>query len=194
MSEPHHLGRDVFLALAAVGWADGNLDGEEADAIVRTAIEEGLDLDDIAEIEAATKAPIDMGVIDRKNLSKEDRLFVYAVASWMTRLDGVVTEAETAALAKLGEALKVPETPRQYADAIAQEVAAKDEGDRPDRFDLSALRKVIHDRLQEAHEARLAAAAAAAAAPAAEAPAAEAPAAEAAPAEAPAADAKPEGS
>ncbi|HEY3252389.1 MAG TPA: hypothetical protein VGJ91_00520, partial [Polyangiaceae bacterium] len=66
------LGRDVYLALAAVGWADGQLDQEEADAIVRTALEEGLDIDEIAEIEEATEKPIDIGVIDRKNLSKED--------------------------------------------------------------------------------------------------------------------------
>ncbi|MEI9953558.1 MAG: hypothetical protein WDO74_32400 [Pseudomonadota bacterium] len=75
------LGRDVYLALAAVGWADGQLDREEADAIVRTALEEGLELEQIAEIEEATKNPIDIGVIERKNLSKEDRLFVYGVAS-----------------------------------------------------------------------------------------------------------------
>src|SRR3954466_12852517 len=103
------LGRDVYIALAAVGWADGQLDQAEADAIVRTALEEGLDIDEIAEIEAATENPIDMGVIDRKNLSKEDRLFVYAVASWITRLDGVVTEAEQRALQQLGDALKLPE-------------------------------------------------------------------------------------
>lgn len=91
--EKPRLGRDVYLALAAVGWADGKLDQEEADAIVRTALEEGLDITEIAEIEAATKEPIDLGVIDRKNLSKEDRLFVYGVACWLTRLDGIVTES-----------------------------------------------------------------------------------------------------
>ena len=188
MSPTPRLGRDVFLALAAIGWADGNLDTDEADAIVRTAIEEGLELDDIAEIEAATKASIDLGVIDRKNLSKEDRLFVYAVASWMTRLDGVVTDAESAVLAKLGEALKVPETPRAYADAIAQEIAAKDEGDRPDRFDLTALRTVIGERLREAQVARSQAAEAAPApAPVTEAPATNTSAVEASAAGAPAA-------
>src|SRR5262245_65937612 len=101
----NRLGRDIFVALAAVGWADGKLDPEEADAIVRTALEEGLELEEIAEIEEATKRPVDIGVIDRSNMSKADRLFVYAVASWMTRLDGVVQEKETEALAKLGEAL-----------------------------------------------------------------------------------------
>ena len=140
------LGRDVYIALAAVGWADGQLDQEEADAIVRTALEEGLDLEEIAEIEEATKQPVDIGVIDRKNLSKEDRLFVYGVASWITRLDGVVSEAEQAALAKLGDALKVPERPRLLVDGIAQDVANLSD-DRPSRYDLLALRRIIGERL-----------------------------------------------
>jgi uncharacterized membrane protein YebE (DUF533 family) len=148
------LGRDVYLALAAIGWADGKLDQEEADAIVRTALEEGLELDEIEEIEAATKTPIDLGIVDRKNLSKEDRLFVYAVASWMTRLDGVVSSAETTVLGKLGEALKIPEKPRAQADAIAQEVANLSESDRPARFDLKGLRRAIGDRLRAAQDAR----------------------------------------
>ena len=148
------LGRDIYIALAAVGWADGQLDQEEADAIVRTALEEGLELDEITEIEEATKKPVDLGVIDRKNLSKQDRLFVYAVASWMTRLDGNVTESELDALAKLGESLKVPEKPRRAADAIAQEVATLSEDDRPARYDLVALRRMIGERLQRAQAAR----------------------------------------
>ncbi|MEO6600764.1 MAG: DUF533 domain-containing protein [Polyangiaceae bacterium] len=140
------LGRDVYIALAAVGWADGHLDQAEADAIVRTALEEGLDIDEIAEIEEATKNPVDIGVIDRKNLSKEDRLFVYGVASWITRLDGVVTEAEQGALQKLGDALKIPEKPRALVDGIAQDVASASD-DRPDRYDLLTLRRIISERL-----------------------------------------------
>jgi len=147
------LGRDVYLALAAVGWADGQLDQDEADAIVRTALEEGLELDEIAEIEEATKNPIDIGVIDRKNLSKEDRLFVYGVASWITRLDGVVSAAEQTALAKLGETLKVPEKPRSVVDGIAQDVANMSD-DRPDRYDLLALRRIIAERLAGAGNKR----------------------------------------
>jgi uncharacterized membrane protein YebE (DUF533 family) len=144
--EKTRLGRDVYIALAAVGWADGQLDQEEADAIVRTALEEGLELDEIAEIEEATKNPVDIGIIDRKNLSKEDRLFVYGVASWITRLDGVVTEGEQDALRKLGDALKVPEKPRQLVDGIAQDVANLSD-DRPSRYDLLALRRIIAERL-----------------------------------------------
>ncbi len=154
--EKPRLGQDVYIALAAIGWADGNLDPEEADAIVRTALEEGLELEQIEEIEKATKEPVDIGVIDRRNMSKEDRLFVYAIAAWMTRLDGKVTDTETAALTKLGQALKVPERPLHHADQIAQEVAAMPEGDRPARYDLIALRRIIGERLQAAQAARAA--------------------------------------
>src|SRR5882724_3323530 len=117
--EKPRLGRDVYIALAAVGWADGNLDQEEADAIVR------------------------------KNLSKEDRLFVYAVACWLTRLDGLVTEEETKALADLAEALKIPEKPRGVVDGIAQDIANRGD-DRPLRYDLLGLRRAIGDRLKSA--------------------------------------------
>jgi uncharacterized membrane protein YebE (DUF533 family) len=147
--EKPRLGRDVYIALAAVGWADGKLDQEEADAIVRTALEEGLELAEIAEIEAATKEHIDLGVIERKNLSKEDRLFVYAVACWLTRLDGVVSAAESRALSELAEALKIPEKPRAIVDGIAQDIANRGD-DRPSRFDLHGLRRAIGDRLKSA--------------------------------------------
>jgi len=153
VEEKPRLGRDVYLALAAVGWADGKLDQDEADAIVRTALEEGLDIVEIAEIEAATKDHVDLGVIDRKNLSKEDRLFVYAVACWLTRLDGVVSPAEANALRELGETLKIPEKPRAIVDGIAQDIANRGE-DRPSRYDLLGLRRAIGDRLKSAHAKR----------------------------------------
>ena len=116
-AEPQ-LRRDVFVALAAIGWADGALDPDEADAIVRAAVEEGLELDEIDEIEAATRERIDLG--DDRSLgrsSKDDRLFVYAVACWIARLDGKVTDEESDALAGLGERLGVPERPRAHAES-----------------------------------------------------------------------------
>ena len=149
------LKRDVFVALAAVAWADGKLEQDEADAIVRAATEAGLELDEIQEIEQATSKPVDLGVVDRSGLSKEDRLFVYAVACWIARLDGRVTDEENEALGKLGEALGIPERPRGHAEAIAREIAELPEGDRPARYDLAALRNTIGQRLQSAAAARL---------------------------------------
>jgi len=156
MSE-ERLGRDVFIALAAIGWADGKLDEDEADAIVRTAIEEGLQIEEIEEIEAATKSPVELSVIDRSGMSKADRLFVYAVAAWMTRLDGARDEKEIAALDRLGTLLRVPDRPREQADEIAKQIAELPEGDRPAMMDLPKLRKSIAERLEAARQKRLAA-------------------------------------
>jgi uncharacterized tellurite resistance protein B-like protein len=153
MNEPR-LGKDIFVALAAIAWADGTLDPDEADAIVRAAADEGLSLEEIAAIEEATKERVDLGVIDRSSMSKDDRLFVYAIACWIARLDGQVTDAESDALAKLGEKLGVPERPRVHAEALAREVAAMPEGDRPARYDLAALRRLLSERLRQAQDAR----------------------------------------
>jgi len=148
------LNRDVFLALAAVGWADGRLDPDEADAIVRAAVEAGLELAEIEEIEAATRERIDLGTVDRSSLSKEDRLFVYAIACWIARLDGEVTADESETLSALAERLGVPERPRAHAESIAREIAALPEGDRPARYDLLKLRTTIGERLRQAQDAR----------------------------------------
>lgn len=144
------MNKDVFLALAAIGWADGKLDPDEADAIVRAAVEAGVELDQIEEIERATRAPLDIGAIDRSALTKEDRLFVYAIACWIARLDGKVSDEETSALSRLADALGVPERPRPTVEALAQEVAALPDGDRPARYDLVRLRELIGERLSRA--------------------------------------------
>jgi len=57
-------------------------------------------------------------------------------------------------LAKLGEVLKVPEKPREHADAIMREIAHQSADIRPSRYDISALRRLIGERLREAQRAR----------------------------------------
>jgi uncharacterized membrane protein YebE (DUF533 family) len=146
------MNKDVFLALAAIGWADGQLDPDEADAIVRAAVEAGLDLDVISEIENATKQPVDIGEIDRSSLTKQDRLFVYAVACWIAQLDGKVSDTEAAALVRLGNRLGVPERPRAAVEELAREVARLPDGDRPARYDLVRLRELIGERLSRAQD------------------------------------------
>ena len=142
------------MALAAVAWADGKLDPDEADAIVRAAVDEGLALEEIAEIEAATKTKVDLGVIDRSGLGKEDRLFVYAVACWIARLDGQVTaggerrrsrSSASGSASRSGRACTPRPSPR--------EVAEMPEGDRPARYDLAALRRILGERLRDAQAA-----------------------------------------
>ena len=142
--------KDVFVALCAIAWADGPLDADEADAIVRAAVDEGMPIEEIAAIEEATKTPVDLGFVDRAALSKEDRLFVYGVACWIARMDGRVTDDEAGALATLGERLGLPERARVHAEAVSREIAELPEGDRPVRYDLSALRRILGERLESA--------------------------------------------
>jgi uncharacterized membrane protein YebE (DUF533 family) len=147
------LGRDVYVALAAVGWADGKLDQDEADAIVRAALEEGLELAEIGEIEQATKTRVELASVEQR-LSKEDRLYVYGIARWITGMDGVVTEAETAALKLLGEVLKIPDRPREIVEKVVEDVARLSGDDRPAQYDLVALRRILAERLAAAQARR----------------------------------------
>jgi len=142
------MNKDIFVALAAVGWADGQLDSDEADAIVRAAVDAGLELDAIEEIERATKERVEIQSLDRTGLSKQDRLFVYAIACWIAQLDGTTTEEEARALARLGDALGIPERPRFVAEKLAKEIAQLPEGDRPARYDLARLHASIGERLK----------------------------------------------
>lgn len=136
-------GRDVFIALAAVAWADGTLEPDEADAIVRAAVDLGVELHEIAAIEEATRKPIPLTKLDKTSLSKDDRVFVYGIASWIAQLDGKVTDEESTSLATLAEALEIPERTRANAEKRAAEVAALPEGDRPARYDLDKLRALL---------------------------------------------------
>ncbi|MEN9581047.1 MAG: hypothetical protein RJA70_4056 [Pseudomonadota bacterium] len=141
------LGRDVFMALASVGWADGKLDQEEADAIVRLASDEGLELEEIAAIDEATKNPVSAQQVALTKLSRQDRLFVYAVAAWMTRLDGQISESEVARLGQLGDWLQLDEKSRVVVDGISRDVGQLPAGAKPLRYDLGQVRRLIQERL-----------------------------------------------
>ena len=143
------LSRDVFLSLCAIGWADGQLDREEADGILRAATESGLDIDALQEIENATKTSRSLDTLDRSKLKPIERAFVYATAVWLARLDGHVDIEERIALKKLGDMLGLPDGIRTHASAAAHEVANLQSGDRPDRYDFVRLRTRLDERLKD---------------------------------------------
>jgi len=143
----------VFLALAAVAWADGKVEPDEADAIVRAAIDSGLELDEIAEVEAAAASPIQLSSVDVPNMSKEDRLFVYGVACWIAEIDGELDAKEAAVVSELGETLGIPEKLRARAEALVTEIAELPDDRRPARYDLDKLRALIVEKLLAAPKA-----------------------------------------
>lgn len=142
------LSRDVFLALCAIGWADGDLDREEADGILRAATEAELDLEALQEIEEATKTRRPLDTLDRDKLSPIERMFVYSTAVWLARLDGHVDPQERVALRKLGDLLGMGDSARTHASAAALEVAQLASGDRPARYDFARLRERLDARLE----------------------------------------------
>ena len=131
----------MFVALAAIAWADGQLDPDEADAIVRAAVDEGLSLEEIAAIEDVDQdSRSTSGSSTAAGMSKEDRLFVYAVACWIARHRRPGDRRRRATRWRSwASGSGVPERPRVHAEAIAREVAEMPEGDRPARYDLAAL-------------------------------------------------------
>ena len=144
------LGCDAFLALAAIGWADGTLDADEGAGILRAAREEGLSPADLAILERATHERIDMAAIDHARLSAVERTFLYACAVWLARLDGRVDPAEKHALHDLGDALGIPDSVRTHASAAALEVAQLPSGEGAARYDFRRLRARVEERLADA--------------------------------------------
>lgn len=141
------LSKDVFLALAAIAWADGDLGDDQAKAIVRAARESGREGDELEAIEAAVREKQDLNRLNLGSMSPEDRVFVYATAVWLSRFDGVVEPGEREALWKLGDLLKLPDGIRTQASAAAFEVAQLTGPDRPERYDFVALEQQIAKRL-----------------------------------------------
>lgn len=137
------LGRDVYLALAAVAWADGFLDDEDSEAILKVATEDGLPPETINQIRGEISHRVPLASIASDSLCPEDRMFVYAVASWMARLDGAVSRNETQALTKVAVCLGLTEEQCEQARSKALEVAEL--GRRPKDYDLLSLRRRLRD-------------------------------------------------
>lgn len=141
------LPRQAFVALAAVGWADGTLSRSEATALVEAAKKHGLDGADLAAVEASTKSKVAIDAFDPGDMSQWDRVITYALASWLAKLDGVQSTSETDTLKQLGERLGLADSVRQRAAAAAFDVSVLPQGGRPDRYDFAKLVDHLKKRL-----------------------------------------------
>jgi len=141
------LPKQAFVALAAVGWADGTLKRSEATALVEAARKHGLTGDDLAEVERSTRAAVALAAFDPGELATWDRVVTYALASWMARLDGVQSTSETETLKLLGERLGLANPVRERAASAAFDIAVLPEGGRPDRYDFGKLVERLREKL-----------------------------------------------
>jgi hypothetical protein len=138
-----------FLALVAIGWADGSLQRKEAEGLVRAAKACGLGGTDLEEIEKATKTHTTLDAAHVDDLSPWEQLLTYALASWLASLDGVQSTDERDTLVQLGDALGLDKAIRVRASVVAHDIACLPEGGRPERYDFVKLVERLKERLPQ---------------------------------------------
>ena len=144
-----NLPKGPFLALAAVGWADGALQKIEATGLLRAAKEAGLAGNDLAAIEGATKQKIFLEDLDLSGLTPWEQAFTYALAAWFAQLDGVHSSSEQSVLVQLGDKLGLAEGIRKRASAAAYDIACLPEGGRPERYDFQKLAARLGEKMPQ---------------------------------------------
>ncbi|HEX4515676.1 MAG TPA: hypothetical protein VGH87_01795 [Polyangiaceae bacterium] len=143
------LPKESYLALVAVGWVDKQLQRVEVTGLMRAAKEAGLPAQDLSAIEAATKAPMDLGALDFSALGPWEQVLTYALAAWIAQVDGVVSTSESDMLAELGTKLGLAEPLRKRAAVAANDIACLPEGGRPDKYDFEKLIARLKERMPQ---------------------------------------------
>jgi len=131
----------VYEVLAALGWADGVMTHAERYAVVRAAWDGGVRGRDLDAVVEATKRPTDLYRADLSSLDAEDRLFLYAAAFAMARVEGSVGDHEARLLLDLRDHLGLEPELHVVAEVAAQ-VAPHTDPLEPSRrvVDFVALR------------------------------------------------------
>jgi len=143
------LPKESFLALVAVGWVDKQLQRVEVTGLMRAAKEANLPADALAEIEAATKVPMDLGALDFSKLGQWEQVLTYALAAWIAQVDGVVSTSESDMLADLGTKLGLAEPLRKRAAVAANDIACLPQGGRPEKYDFEKLIARLKERMPQ---------------------------------------------
>ena len=142
------LSAEVFQTLLAIGWIDGSLDPDEAGAILMAAREAGLDEAAMASLVERSRAPVDFADMDLSRLDRDQRLYVYAVASWVARVDNEVTREESAGLHAVATVLGITGKGRRTMDDVVEQLRGS--AHAPARLDLVGLRAHIEAAVQRA--------------------------------------------
>src|SRR5580692_7900655 len=138
-----------FLALAAIGWADGSLQRVERQGLVHAAKECGLTGDELAQIESAMTERQLLAGVDLSGLTRWQQVVTYALASWFAALDGVVSTSEHETMVCIGDQLGLEQPLRVRAAAAAHDIACLPGGGKPDRYDFVKLTARLRERLPQ---------------------------------------------
>jgi hypothetical protein len=144
-----NLPKQSFLALAAIGWADGSLQRVESTGLLRAAREAGIAGDDFNAIEEAAKEHTSLEKVDLAGMSQWDQVLTYALAAWFAQLDGVLSTTEKDTMADLGDKLGLSEALRLRCAAAANDIACLPGGGKPERYDFQKLAARLRERLPQ---------------------------------------------
>jgi hypothetical protein len=142
------MNNQVFLALATVAWANGDLSADEHAGILSAARSTGHSEGDLALLSDAIKTRRELSSLSLHRLTALDRVFAYAAAEWLARLEGAPGQPEVAAVKALGDYLKISDDVRATALQTVQEIAKLPTGARPDRYDFVKLREVLERNMK----------------------------------------------
>jgi uncharacterized membrane protein YebE (DUF533 family) len=138
----------VFLALATVAWANGDLSAAERAGILGAARASGYSDSDLALLDEAIRTPRELTSLSLHRFSALDRVFAYAAAEWLARIEGAPGPSEIAAVKALGDYIRVSEEVREIARRAVQEIEQLPAGDRPDRYDFVKLRELLDRQMR----------------------------------------------
>lgn len=141
------LPKEAFIALAALGWADGSIRPSEKAGLLKAAASCGVAGDDLGAVEAALTKETKLDGFVPGDMSDWQRLLTYGLAIWLARLDGVQSTDESVVLKDLAKRLDLDEKKSERASAAAFDVFCLPQGGRPDRFDFVALDKRMREKL-----------------------------------------------
>jgi serine/threonine-protein kinase len=143
---PRGLSREVFLALLAVGWADGTLDEVEREVVFIAAEEAQLSEDDMAALREAARTRVELDELRIDRLRTSERAYVYAIARWIALIDGELSEREVAMLRVLAFVFQVSPVQQATVEALVSEVLADPLVASERRAVLAALRRAVWRR------------------------------------------------
>jgi hypothetical protein len=138
-----------FLALAAIGWADGSLQRVERDGLLRAAKACGVTGDELAEVDRASKERRTLDGVGLAGMSRWEQVLTYALASWLATVDGVISTSEHETLVRIGDQLGLDPALRARAAAAANDIACLPGEGRPERYDFVKLVARLHERLPQ---------------------------------------------
>jgi len=138
----------VFLAIATVAWANGDLSADERAGILNAARSVGYSEGDLGLLSKGIEMRRELSSLSLHRFSALDRVFAYAASEWLARLEGTVGTSEQAALDALSDFLKIAPDVRDEARAAVLEISRLPSGDRPERYDFLKLREVLDGNMR----------------------------------------------